>query len=154
MEKAKPVDANGQHDVRWPRLILLILLLALLSACRQDTPEAALREKLAQMQTAASERRVAEFMEAVASDFAGNAGMDRAALHNMLRLQMLRNSAVGVSIGPLQIEIKGNSATVRMHVVLTGGSGTRLPDSAQAYAITSGWRLEAGQWRVYYADWE
>ena len=148
------MDVNRQHVLRTPPLILLLLLLALLSACRQDTPEAALRAQIAQMQVAASERRAGDFMGAVASDFVGNDGMDRVALHNMLRLQMLRNSIVRLSTGPLQIEIKGDRATVRTHVVLTGGNGGVLPDRTQAHAITSGWRLEAGEWRIYYAQWE
>ena len=154
MEKAKPLDRKPFHGVRWLHLTLVVLLLAVLAACKRDTPEAALRAQLAQMQAAASERRVGDFMDGVATAFAGSGGMDRAALHNLLRLQMLRNSEVGVTSGPVQIEMQGDNATVRMNVVLTGGNGRLLPDSAQIYAITSGWRMEAGQWRVYYAAWE
>lgn len=80
--------------------------------------------------------------------------MDRAALHNMLRLQMLGKSNVTVASSPLQIELRDETATVKFSVVLTGGAGRWLPDSAQSYSITSGWRMEQGQWRVYYAEWK
>jgi ketosteroid isomerase-like protein len=28
-----------------------------------------------------------------------------------------------------------------------------LPDRVQAYAVTSGWRIEDGEWKVYVAEW-
>ena len=153
MENAKPMHLMGLHGVHRLWRPVLLLLLAGLVACKRDTPEAALRAQLAQMQVAVGERRAGDFMQAVASDFSGNDGMDRAALHNLLRMQLLRRSKVGASTGPPQITIKGDRATVHMRAVLTGGDGL-LPDSASVYDITSGWRLEAGKWRVYYADWQ
>ena len=93
-------------------------------------------------------------MEGVAADFAGNGGMDRVALHNLMRAQVLGNSTIGATIGPVEIEEKSGKATLRFTVLLTGGGGRFLPDNAQTYSITSGWRLEDGQWRVYYAQWE
>lgn len=43
---------------------------------------------------------------------------------------------------------------MRVTALLTEGGGRFLPDSAQTYEITSGWREENGQWRVYYAEWK
>ena len=94
------------------------------------------------------------FIEAVAEDFSGNAGTDRAALHNLLRMQFLGNAKVGITTGPLQVEMQGERAKVGFTAVLTGGSGRFLPDAAQSYAITTGWRMEKGEWRLYYAQWE
>lgn len=105
------------------------------------------------MQTAATERKAGDFMEGVSDDFVGNEGMDRAALHNLMRAQVLGNSTIGATIGPVEIDMKSGQATLRFTALLTGGSGRFIPDSAQAYSITSGWRLEDGQWRVYYAQW-
>ena len=80
--------------------------------------------------------------------------MDRVALHNLLRMQFLANASVGVTTGPVTIELHDDKATVRFSVVLTGGNGRVMPDRAQSYTVTSGWRLEGDQWRVYYAQWE
>lgn len=93
-------------------------------------------------------------MEGVTGDFAGNEGMDRAALHNLLRMQALAKSNLSVTTGPLQIQMQGAQANVRFDAILAGSSGRFLPDSAQTYSITSGWRIEKGEWRVYYAQWE
>ncbi|HEX7801304.1 MAG TPA: nuclear transport factor 2 family protein [Pseudoxanthomonas sp.] len=133
---------------------MLLLALAVLAACARDTPETALRAQLQRMQTAATERRAGDFMEGVAADFVGNEGMDRAALHNLMRAQVLGNSTIGTTFGPVEIDMKSEQATLRFTALLTGGQGRFIPDSAQTYAITSGWRLEDGQWRVYYAQWK
>ncbi|NDK37367.1 nuclear transport factor 2 family protein [Pseudoxanthomonas gei] len=133
---------------------LILLLLAGLVACKRDTPEAALRVQLAQMQAAVGERRAGDFMQAVASGFSGNDCMDRAALHNLLRMQAHGNSALIVTTGPVQVQMHGQQATMKFKAHLAGGSGRLLPDSAQTYSITSGWRQEEGEWRAYYAQWE
>jgi hypothetical protein len=135
-----------------PGLVLYALLVV--SACHRDTPEAALRTQLRDMQSAVGEGRMGDFMEGVAKDFTGNAGMDRAALHNLLRLQALGKSNMSATSGPLRIRIHDDQANVHFDVVLTGGRGRFLPDSVRTYSIASGWRIEGGKWRVHYAQWE
>lgn len=154
MENAKTLGSKLRVFRRHVQSGLFLLMLAALAACARDTPETALRAQLQRMQTAATERRAGDFMEGVAADFVGNGGMDRAALHNLMRAQVLGNSTIGATTGPVEIEEKSGRATLRFTVLLTGGSGRFLPDSAQTYSITSGWRLEDGQWRVYYAQWK
>ena len=53
-----------------------------------------------------------------------------------------------------RMEQQVSSARVSFSAVLTGGSGRFLPDAAQSYAIITGWRVEDGDWRLYYAQWE
>ena len=133
---------------------LTLCALTAISACHRDSPEAALRTQLQEMRSAVDEGRIGDFMESVTGDFVGNEGIDRAALHNMLRMLALGKSNLSTTTGPLRIEIRGDQATVRFDALLAGGSGRFLPDSAQSYSITSGWRIERGEWRVYYAQWE
>lgn len=154
MENAKILESRLRTFRPLVRAGLLLLALAALAACARDTPETALRAQLQRMQTAAVERRTGDFMEGVAADFVGNDGMDRAALHNLMRAQVLGNSTIGVTTGPVEIDMKSDQATLRFTALLTGGSGRFIPDSAQTYSITSGWRLEDGEWRVYYAQWK
>lgn len=154
MENAKILESRLRTFRPLVRAGLLLLALAALAACARDTPETALRAQLQRMQTAAVERRTGDFMEGVAADFVGNDGMDRAALHNLMRAQVLGNSTIGVTTGPVEIDMKSDQATLRFTALLTGGNGRFIPDSAQTYSITSGWRLEDGEWRVYYAQWK
>lgn len=156
MENAKTLLMN--HFRKWVTgqvtVLLAVLLVLSLSSCGVEPPEERLRTRLGDMQTAMVERRPGDFMEGVAEDFTGNTGMDRAALQALLRVQMLRNSRIGVMTGPLDIAISGDRATVRFSAVLTGGDGGLLPERARAYQVTSGWREERGQWLLYYAAWE
>lgn len=141
----------------WWRVGLIVLLLAvlpLLAACSRTPPEQRLREQVAHMQSALEERRAGDFMDAVAADFAGNSGMDRAALQQVVRAQMLANAHVGLTLGPAQVDIVGDRATVRFSAMASGGSGRFLPERAQAWEVTSGWRDENGQWLLYFAEWK
>ena len=137
--------------VRWlPALALAILLMA----CTRTPPEQRLREQLSAMQAALEDRRPGDFIEGVAADFTGDGGMDRAALQHLVRAQVLANADIGLALGPAEIELQGDRATVRFSAVASGGSGRFLPERAQAYQVTSGWRDEDGNWRLYYAEWK
>ncbi len=132
----------------------LVLALLLLGGCGRESAEQRLRAQVAQMQEALAERRPGDFMEAVAEDFTGTQGMDRAALHNLLRAQLLANARMGATLGPLDVQLREDTATVAFTVVLTGGNQRLLPERMQSYRVTSGWRDQGGQWRVYYAEWK
>lgn len=134
------------------RVAALALLLGL-AACAPAAPEQQLRTRFGQMQAAVEAGRTGEFMEGVSPEFTGEAAMDRAALHNLLRARTLTNSRLGVTTGPLDVDVQGDNATVAFDVVLTAGSGRLLPDQARAYRVTTAWRTEGGQWRVYHARW-
>lgn len=130
-------------------------LAVVVAACSRPDPEQQLRDQIARMQAAVEERAPADAMAAVGEDFSGPGGMDRAALHNLLRMQLLANQRVGVTTGPLSLELRDGSATVRFDAMLTGsGRGQWLPDRAQAYEVTTGWRLREGRWQLNHAQWQ
>lgn len=131
----------------------LSIYAVLLAGCSSEPAEQRLRSRIDTMQTAIAERRIADFMEGVAEDFIGNDNINRAALHNLMRVQALRNASIGATRGPMTVELQGDRATVSFDVVLTGGSGGLIPERAEGYGIKSGWRDEDGEWRVYFAQW-
>lgn len=137
------------------RRIAGAILLALgLAACSGSPDEARLRETIDAMQAAVQERRPGDFMDSVTEDFLGDGGLDRAAMHNLLRAQLLRNANIGATRGPLDIQLQGDRAVVDFSVVLTGGAGGLVPERAQGYSIHTGWRIEDGEWRVFLAEWD
>lgn len=95
-----------------------------------------------------------DFIEGVTDDFVGNEGANLVALHNLVRASAVGNSKLSVTTSPPRIQMRGDRASVRFDAILGGGNGRFLPDHTQAYSITSGWRIEAGEWRLYYAQWE
>ena len=155
MEKAKGYQSVMSRLTVIRRFVTTPVLLLALAACSSEPPEQALRTQLVQLQQAVEQGQVQEAMSRVSEDFSGPRGMDRAALHNLLRMQVLANRRVGVTTSPYQIQLREDSATVRFDAVLTGSAqGRWLPDQAQTYAVTLGWRLHDDQWRLYHADWQ
>ena len=139
---------------RWWRGLVAAALVLLLAGCARQLPEQRLRAQLSAMQEALEQRRAGDFIDGVASDFTGNGGIDHVALQQLVRAQVLANSSIGLTLGPAEVEIVGDRATVRFSAVVTGGSGRFLPERAQAWEVTSGWRDEGGDWRLYYAQWK
>lgn len=142
--------ARGRIPLWFSRHIALGLLVCvfLLGGCRTESPEQRLRAQLREMQTAIEKRHPADFMNGVTEDFIGNSGMNRAGLQQLVRMQLLANTSVGVTLGPAEVQLHDDTrATVRFTVLLTGGNSGLLPERAQSYALTSGWRIEGGQWK-------
>jgi ketosteroid isomerase-like protein len=133
--------------------LLLAAALALLCACSQAPTEQALRATVGAMQAAAEARDSDALVESVSEDFAGPDGMDRDGFRRYLAVIWLRNREVGVSLGPLEVELIGERATVEFTAAATGGEGW-MPDRGQVYRVVTGWRIEGGQWRLISAHWE
>jgi hypothetical protein len=135
------------------RLLAAIALFAL-AGCHRVPDEQRIRAAVAAMQQALETRAPRDFMAYVAADFTGQDGrFDRDGLHNLLRLEVLRNDRVGVTLGPIDVELQDDRAIVHVTATFTGGSGGLLPERGSIYAITSGWRKQGGEWRCYNASW-
>jgi ketosteroid isomerase-like protein len=136
------------------RSIVLGACLLVQAACSRPAPEQALRDTIAQMQSAMEARDAGALDEHVAEDFIGPEGMDRKDARRMAQLVFLRNRDIGATLGPLQVSMQGEHATVRFSAALTGGSGALLPDSAQVYEVTTGWRMRDDEWELVSAEWK
>lgn len=153
VHRIKPQGATT--GARWrPALGLLLVVLAFGAGCRLEQGEQALRRDVAGLQAAIESRDAGGVAEFLASDFIGNDGLDRDGARRLAALYFLRNATVGITAGPLDIQLRGDHATVRNTVALTGGSGGLLPDAGRVYAVTSGWRLEDGDWRMTSLSWD
>ncbi|CAN4279425.1 nuclear transport factor 2 family protein [Pseudoxanthomonas sp. LjRoot125] len=150
MEKAKVSMAKTAMNY----VAVVLVLLAGVAGCSSETPEAQLRQRFDAMQQAVEEKRVNDFMDGVSEEFVGSGGMDRAALHNLIRARTFANARVGATVGPLEVRVDGDNATASFHVLLTGSSGRLLPEQARTYDVTTAWRREEGEWRIYHAQWD
>lgn len=126
----------------------------LLAACSRAPDEERIRTALASMQQAAEAREPAGVLDRVAKDFTGNRGdVDRDGLSQMLRLQLLRREAIGVTMGAVDIAVDGDRATATFDVNLRDRTGRWVPVGGETYHVVSGWRREDGEWRCYNANW-
>ena len=136
-------------------ILVLICFMALLPACKRTPDEQRIRENITAMEQAMENRDPRAFMAHIADDFIGNdAAFDRNALHNLLRAEALRNDSIGVILGPIDIDLQGDRATVHLTATFTGGSGGALPERGSVYTITSGWRREGRDWVCFSGRWE
>jgi ketosteroid isomerase-like protein len=139
----------------WINALLLGGAFVLAASCARTPDEQRIRETVAAMQQAMEQRDPRAFMSHVSTDFIGNdAAFDRDALHNLLRAEVLRNDEIGVTLGPIDVELQGDRATAKLTATFTGGSGGLLPERGSVYAITSGWKREGGDWRCFSARWK
>ena len=140
--------------MKLPSSLAFSVVLLLLAGCRMDPSEEGLRAAIDAMQSAGEERDVDTLMEGVAEDFVGNGGeYDQRQLALYLRGMALRHRAVGVTRLSTEIEMHGETAIVRMKLLLTGGQGGVLPDSGSVYEVESTWQYEDPDWRLASASW-
>jgi hypothetical protein len=134
---------------------MLLVVLVLLGACSRTPDEQRIRESIKAMQQAAEERNPRAFLAFVSEDFVGNdADFDRAALGNLLRVEVFRSDQIGVMLGPIDIDLQDDRATVHVTATFTGGSGGLLPEHGAIYDITSGWKRRGRDWVCYSGRWE
>ncbi|WP_184650590.1 nuclear transport factor 2 family protein [Xanthomonas euroxanthea] len=144
---------QGSIQARW-RVGLVAICIVGLVGCTRAAPEQRLRATLETMHQAIEARDIGEAMAPVAEDFVGDQGLDAAGLRRLMQVQMLGNRRIGVTLGPVDVQLHDDTARVRFTALLTGGSGRWLPEQAQTYQVTTGWRLQDGDWQLYHAQWE
>ena len=136
--------------------VLMIAFVLCACACARTSDEQRIRNAITAMQQAMEARNPRAFMAHVTDDFIGNeAGFDREALANLLRAEVFRNDDVGVTLGPIDIEMQGDRATAKLIATFTGGSpGGLLPERGSIYTITSGWKRAGSEWVCFSGRWE
>lgn len=133
--------------------VALSLLVVFLSSCQRAAPEERLRAAVEDLQAAIQQRDTASMRDWLAGDFIGPEGLDRDGVRRLAQLMYLRHRNVDVAIGPMQVDMQTDHATVAFTAVLTGATGGLLPDSGRIYNVRTGWRLEGEVWRLTSAQW-
>lgn len=153
-----PIGAYAPKAGKAARAVLALLALLLsggIAGCSRTPPEDALRATIATMEAAAEARDADALDDALAEDFVGPGGMDRDGFRRTAALLWLRSREIGVTIGPLDVEVAVDGEHARVgFTAATRGSEGLLPSSANVYAVDTAWRLEDGEWRLISAEWE
>ncbi len=131
----------------------LLVLALVLPGCRKEPPEQALRNTIAAMEAAAEQHDNDALFESIAEDFSGSEGMDRQAFRRYVTFTGMRSKSVGVQLGPLDVKLYDQRATVTFTAAISGGEGL-LPDRVQVYDLDTGWRLDDGEWKLISAKWQ
>lgn len=132
-------------------LIVLVLLLA--GACSRTPDDQAIRAAIERGALAVQEHDAGGLMDLVSEDFIGNDELDRAQLRNYLRAQFIAAQALGVHVGPIEVEVRGDRATARFDALFTDTSGRWIPDRATTLRFETGWRRSGKHWQCINARW-
>ena len=143
---------TGKRVRHWLACLLTSLCLSLAS-CSKPPPEQALRASISKMEQAAQKKDAGEFFGYFAEDFSGSDGLDRESFRRYVQLVWLQNKDVGIQMGPLDVKLMEDRATVDFTVALSGGQGL-LPDRGQVYQVQTGWRLADDEWSLISATWK
>jgi hypothetical protein len=137
----------------WLSNALFVLCCLCLNACSKPAPEQALRDIIGQLELAATSKDSGAFFKHFANDFAGSEGLDRDNFRRYVQLIWLQHKDIGVQMGPLDVKLLGDRASVDFTVALTGGQGL-VPESGQIYQVRTGWRQEGDDWLLISAVWK
>ena len=139
---------------KWCSSLALALLFAASAGCRHTPDETLVREAIASAAQAAGQADAAGVVAPLSEDFDGNAGrLARKDLAHLVRLAGWRGEHVGVTLGPVSVERRGERLVVDFRLSLTQGSRL-LPDAAGVYQVEAAWRREGDEWRCYSATWK
>ncbi|MET0290256.1 MAG: hypothetical protein ABW178_11565, partial [Pseudoxanthomonas sp.] len=84
-------------------------MLSSLTGCQRTPPDQRLRDQIARMQSQIEAKDIGQVMAQVADDFSGNDAMDKHALHNLLRAQVLSRQQVGATLAPVTVKMQGGA---------------------------------------------
>ncbi|HZX71928.1 MAG TPA: hypothetical protein VFE77_14030 [Rhodanobacter sp.] len=135
-------------------MLLVVLASATFVGCRRTPDESRIGSAITAVATAAESAAAKNVVAPLSDDFDGNDGeLDRRTLANLVRIISLRGERVGVTMGPISFEHRGERIVAKFAVTLTSRSGL-LPDQMGLYQVESAWRREDGEWRCYSAHWK
>ena len=132
---------------------IAFLFALVVAACARTPDDQAIRACVEKGVDAAQSHDAAALIDVLADDFIGNDEIDKAGLKSQLRGQFVVAKAVGVRVGPIDVEIDGDRATARFDAFVTDTSGRWIPDRAATLHFETGWRREGKRWLCNNAKW-
>lgn len=150
---------HGAHVVgrrrHWLQAGLAVALVLLVAGCQRTPSEDQLRAQVEDLREAVIARNASQVAEHLSEDFIGPEGMDRRDARRLATAMFLRYQQLGVRTGPLSVQMQDERrATVSFTAMTTGGSGGLMPERGQVHEVTTGWRVEGGQWKLVSAQWK
>ncbi len=132
---------------------IAFLMALCMAACARTPDGQAIRESIEKGVAAAQAHDASALTDVLADDFIGNNELDKAGLKSQLRGQFVVAKAIGVRIGPVDVEVRGDRATARFEAFVTDTSGRWIPDRAATLHFETGWRRDGKSWLCNNANW-
>ena len=128
-------------------LATALSILGFLAACHADRPEDQVRKAFEACRAGVESGDSTEATANLDPEFQGPDGMDKATARLFL-LGILRQEKVGVTVVRNEITVKRSEASQEVDLLLTGRSGSLLPQDASHRSFRLRWRKTRGDWKL------
>lgn len=129
------------------RMAATLSILCVLAACHPDQPEDQVRKAFEVCRSGVESGDAAKATSSLDPEFRGPDGMDKATARLFL-LGILRQEKVGVTVLRNEITVKRSEAFQEVDLLLTGRSGSLLPQDASHRSFRLRWRHAKGDWKL------
>lgn len=127
---------------------LVLLCLAVLTACSPDSPETRIKKAFDASVRAVEAGDAAGASKVLSPAFTGPEGMDRAGARLFLA-GLLREEKVGVTVFSQKIAVEGSLAVQSVDLLVTGRTGgSLLPGDRSRETLVLRWELRDGDWAL------
>lgn len=141
--------------LKYTLIILFIINGLLIYGCSEPPDdEQLLQQALKKMEKAAESKVSTDILDYLAEDFMGNQQFRKANIKGMLFLHFRRHKNVHIFLHDVEIQLRGQQATVHCQVILAGRGEKIMPEQARILEIESIWQKRDGDWRVVSASWK
>ena len=128
-------------------LAIALSILTVLAACHSDRPGDQVRKAFESCRAGVESGDAAEATSSLDPEFRGPDGMDKATAKLFL-LGILRQEKIGVTVLRNEITVKKSEALQEVDLLLTGRSGSLLPQDASHRSFRMRWRQARGDWKL------
>lgn len=128
-------------------------MLVACAGCARPPDEQAIRDAITRGAQALQQRDAGVLADLVTDDFIGNDELDKAAFGRYLRAHLLAANSIGVELGAVTVEVRGDRASASFEAHITDSSGRWIADRATTLQVETGWRRSGRQWLCNHAKW-
>jgi hypothetical protein len=139
-------------------LINLFLLIILSPSCEKRTDEERLKNLVKTLAEAGSRKDIKTLKEYISRDYKDAKGNDYDELRSLLAYYFLQHPRISVFITEQTVNIKGDTATVEAHAVLSSGREIKslsdiIPQGMSFYVFIIDFKKFDSDWLIVSADW-
>jgi hypothetical protein len=135
----------------------MLAAVVFLVACSKSPSEQALRETIAQMQSAVEKKDTSGFMQHVSASVrvtsAETGELNRDGVRRTLTGLLLAYPTINTGATVRELAINGTSADTTVEV-LSGGGASALPDAVRHFTFKLKWLHDGSKWMLVAATWE
>jgi hypothetical protein len=134
-------------SIRRRALPVALSILGLLAACHSDKPEDQIRKAFETCRAGVESGDAAEATAVLDPEFRGPEGMDKA-MARLFLLGTLRQEKVGVTVVRNEVAVQQSEAIQEVDLLLTGRSGSLLPQDVSRRSFRLRWHRVKGDWKL------